>query len=86
MHFAFLDTHHVLLTRGVFLVSRLANYYHDDSRLLAFGFFGVNYQAPSPADFDAKELEKVLGYWFFFSEDEDAGKIMHEHVSPFGYV
>lgn len=71
----------ILFARGVFLVSRLASYYHDDERFVAFGFFAVSYQPPSPADFDAKELEKILGYWFFFSEDEDAGKLMGEHVS-----
>lgn len=81
----------VSFRRGVGLVSRLANYYHDDARLVAFAFFAVSYQPPSP-DFDIGAINaltkqllgyETFGYWNFFASDEDAAKIISEHVSQF---
>jgi len=76
---------------GVGIVSRLANYYHDDVRLVAFAFFAVSYQPPSPQfDIDAinamtKQLlgYETFGYWLFFTQDDDASKIMSEHLDSF---
>jgi len=76
---------------GAFLVSRLANYYHDDARFLAFAFFAVSYQPPSP-DFDTEAVSamskqllgyEVFGYWFFFAEDENASQIIQDHSESY---
>jgi len=76
---------------GATLVSRLASYYHDDARFLAFAFFAVSYRPPSP-DFDIEAVNatskqllgyEVFGYWFFFAEDENAGQIIQEHSDSF---
>lgn len=71
--------------RGSSITSRLANYFPE--RFLAYGFLNVPYVTPNP-DYDIDRLvaltKKVMGYetygyWFFFSE-EDAPKLMREHV------
>ncbi len=81
-----------MFNRGSFLVSRLANYYHDDARFLAFAFFAVSYQP----DFDIKATNakskqllgyEILGYWFFLAQDEHASQIIQAHVSQrFDYL
>ena len=76
------------MCRGSVLVSRLATYYRDDARFLAFAFLAVSYLPPAPDDdihktnAMTKEMlgYEVLGYQLFFAE-ESTGQIIKEHVS-----
>ena len=74
--------------RGSALLSRLARYYFEDERFVAFGFLAVACMPPDP-DFDlhrtntiTKEVlgYELLGYHLFFAEEE-AGQMINDHVS-----
>lgn len=76
-------------TRGTFLLSRLANYYPE--RFSAYVFIDHGYSAPGRSLtsaaiqhinslMQAKLGFSILGYFLFFTE-EDAPKLLDEHVS-----
>ena len=78
-------------TRGSFLLSRLANYHPE--RFSAYAFIDHGYGAPgqslTPAviqhinsSVQAKLGFSIFGYFLFFNE-EDAPKLLDEHVSSF---
>jgi len=76
---------------GSGLVSRLANYYHDDPRFLAFAFLALSYFPPAPDfDIDAFNAEarkqlgyEAFGYWLFFAQDDNANQVIQEHFESF---
>jgi S-adenosylmethionine hydrolase len=76
-------------TRGSFLLSRLANYHPE--RFLAYVFIDHGYSAPGRSlttavirhinsSVQAKLGFSIFGYFLFFNE-EDAPKLLNEHVS-----
>ena len=78
-------------TRGSFLLSRLANYHPE--RFSAYAFIDHGYaalgQSLTPAVIQhidsavqAKLGYSIFGYFLFFDED-DAAKLLNEHVSSF---
>jgi hypothetical protein len=78
-------------TRGSFLLSRLANYHPE--RFSAYAFIDHGYGAPgrglTPTSIQhinstvqAKLGFSIFGYFLFFDED-DAAKLLNEHVSSF---
>lgn len=78
-------------TRGSFLLSRLANYHPE--RFSAYAFIDHGYSAPGHSlttaaiqhinsSVQAKLGFSILGYFLFFNE-EDAQKLLDEHVSSF---
>src|ERR1700709_170274 len=78
-------------TRGSFLLSRLANYHPE--RFSAYAFIDHGYGAPgrslTPAAIQhinsavqAKLGFSIFGYFLFFNE-EDAARLLDEHVSSF---
>ena len=78
-------------TRGSFLLSRLANYHPD--RFSAYVFIDHGYIAPGNGlttaviqNLNSSMQDKlgfsIFGYFLFFNE-EDAPKLLDEHVSSF---
>jgi len=78
-------------TRGSFLLSRLANYHPE--RFSAYVFIDHGYSAPGHSltiaaiqhinsSVQANLGFSIFGYFLFFNE-EDAPKLLNEHVSPF---
>ena len=78
-------------TRGSFLLSRLANYHPE--RFSAYAFIDHGYIAPGRSlsaaavqlinsSVQAKLGYSIFGYFLFFNE-EDAPKLLDEHVSSF---
>jgi hypothetical protein len=78
-------------TRGSFLLSRLANYHPE--RFSAYAFIDHGYGAPGRgltraviqhinSTVKAKLGFSIFGYFLFFDED-DAAKLLNEHVSSF---
>jgi soluble epoxide hydrolase/lipid-phosphate phosphatase len=78
-------------TRGTFLLSRLANYYPE--RFSAYAFIDHGYSAPGHSltaaaiqhvnsSVQANRGFSIFGYFLFFNE-EDAPKLLDEHVSSF---
>jgi soluble epoxide hydrolase/lipid-phosphate phosphatase len=81
----------VSFTRGSFLLSRLANYHPE--RFSAYAFIDHGYAAPGRG-LTTAAIEhinslvqaqlgfSILGYFLFF-DDEDASKLLDEHVNSF---
>jgi soluble epoxide hydrolase / lipid-phosphate phosphatase len=78
-------------TRGSFLLSRLANYHPE--RFSAYAFIDHGYSAPGNSltaaviqhinsSVQANLGFSIFGYFLFFNE-EDAPKLLDEHVSSF---
>ena len=78
-------------TRGSFLLSRLANYHPE--RFSAYAFIDHGYSAPGHSltaeaiqhinsSVQAKLGFSIFGYFLFFNE-EDAPKLLDEHVNSF---
>jgi soluble epoxide hydrolase/lipid-phosphate phosphatase len=78
-------------TRGSFLLSRLANYHPE--RFSAYAFIDHGYSAPGHSlttaaiqhinsSVQANLGFSIFGYFLFFNE-EDAPKLLDEHVSSF---
>jgi soluble epoxide hydrolase / lipid-phosphate phosphatase len=78
-------------TRGTFLLSRLANYHPE--RFSAYAFIDHGYSAPGNSltaaamqhinsSVQANLGFSIFGYFLFFNE-EDAPKLLDEHVSSF---